>query len=681
MSRFPSLPAAPRALALLIIVAQALAAQAPGIRDTTEADSSRVFKLGEIEVVVARQNPSPIVADAIGVRDLRLYHRTDLAQGLGLIPGVSVSAVGPRNEAGVFVRGYDLRQVPLLVDGIPVYVPYDGYVDLGRFTTYDVGSLQVSKGASSVLLGPNALGGALNVVSRRPAAALELAGGTGLFTAGGREAWLNAGTRQSRWYVQGSGSYLTQDAFRLPDGFRPVTTEDGGNRQNSYRTDWRASAKLGLTPRATDEYALVVAWQDGEKGNPPYSGPDPAQLSRARFWRWPEWNKRSVSLLSQTALSERVVVKGRGYYDRFDNILDSYDDTTYTAQTRPFAFHSVYQDDTWGGSGQVSVTAQASHVIGLAVHAKLDRHQEHNRGEPVRTYRDRTLSVGIEDSWRVSRRVTLVPGVSYDHRRGLEADDFVGGQVLSADVSASGSLNPQLVALVDIGPGRLQASVSRKSRFPTIKDRYSYRLGSAIPNPDLTAERVTHLVLDYAATPIRGLSIRAAGYYSRIEDLISQVDSVATDSTGRPLFQLQNVGDARFVGFEVGVDLQPIHSTRMGTSYAWIDRRNLTNPDIHLLDVPKARFQVFGEVAPVRLVTVLARLEWNSSRFVTSQGFTVDPFTVVDARASVGPFGGATVEGGITNLFDREYYLANGFPDPGRTVFVGVRWSTAGALP
>ncbi len=35
------------------------------------------------------------------------------------------------------VRGYDVRQVPLYIDGIPVYVPYDGYVDFSRFTTAD----------------------------------------------------------------------------------------------------------------------------------------------------------------------------------------------------------------------------------------------------------------------------------------------------------------------------------------------------------------------------------------------------------------------------------------------------------------------------------------------------------------------------------------------------------------
>jgi len=62
----------------------------------------------------------------------------------------------------VSIRGFDSREVPLFIDGIPVYVPYDGYVDLGRFTTADLAAIQVAKGFSSVAYGANTLGGAIS---------------------------------------------------------------------------------------------------------------------------------------------------------------------------------------------------------------------------------------------------------------------------------------------------------------------------------------------------------------------------------------------------------------------------------------------------------------------------------------------------------------------------------------
>lgn len=81
----------------------------------------------------------------------------DVSRALNLLPGVTLTTSGPRNESMVSIRGFDLRQVPVYMDGIPVYVQYDGYVHLARFTTFDLSAVDISKGFSSVLYGPNSL--------------------------------------------------------------------------------------------------------------------------------------------------------------------------------------------------------------------------------------------------------------------------------------------------------------------------------------------------------------------------------------------------------------------------------------------------------------------------------------------------------------------------------------------
>lgn len=112
-----------------------------------------------------------------------------------------------RNELLVFLRGFDARQAPPFVDGVPVYVPYDGYVDFNRFGTQDLAGIQVVKGFSSIAYGPNALGGAINVVTRKPSRPFE--GDVSLGVADGQDqrAALNIGTRQGIWYAQ--AGYLT----------------------------------------------------------------------------------------------------------------------------------------------------------------------------------------------------------------------------------------------------------------------------------------------------------------------------------------------------------------------------------------------------------------------------------------------------------------------------------------
>jgi iron complex outermembrane receptor protein len=119
--------------------------------------------------------------------------RHDITEALSLMPDVSVGRTGMRNEAIVQVRGFDLRQIPLFVDGIPVYLPYEGTVDTGRFLTFSASEISVSRGFSPVSYGPNTLGGAINVVSRRPTRPVEAVARGGVFSGNGWKADCAAG--------------------------------------------------------------------------------------------------------------------------------------------------------------------------------------------------------------------------------------------------------------------------------------------------------------------------------------------------------------------------------------------------------------------------------------------------------------------------------------------------------
>jgi iron complex outermembrane receptor protein len=189
------------------------------------ADTSRVFNLGEVRVLGRRSLDS---ANTAASRQIEAFNRLDVGRALNLLPGVNLSAVGARNESMVYVRGFDLRQVPVFIDGIPVYVPYDGYVDLARFTTFDLAEINVAKGFSSVIYGPNTMGGAINLVSRRPQKRFDFDGRAGLLSGQGRRLNLNLGTNLGKFYLQGSASQLKQETFPLSAQFTPVTQEDGG---------------------------------------------------------------------------------------------------------------------------------------------------------------------------------------------------------------------------------------------------------------------------------------------------------------------------------------------------------------------------------------------------------------------------------------------------------------------
>ncbi len=118
-----------------------------------------VFSLGEVLVVGAEDSSNDGTTAQVTGAQAEQRGRATVADAAALAPGVTLTRIGGRNETAAYVRGFDTRQVPLFIDGIPVYVPYDGNVDMGRFNVFDMAEMSISKGYSPVIFGPNTLGG------------------------------------------------------------------------------------------------------------------------------------------------------------------------------------------------------------------------------------------------------------------------------------------------------------------------------------------------------------------------------------------------------------------------------------------------------------------------------------------------------------------------------------------
>jgi len=639
---------------------------------TALSDTSRVFQLGAIEVVALRRQAAAALEEQVAGPDLHRAGQVDYSQALARLPGLAISNGGQRNEGGLYLRGFDLRQVSLFVDGIPVYVPYDGFVDLHRFTTFDVSQITVSKGFSSVLYGPNAEGGAINVLSHRPTSPLEVSAGAGTFSGSGYQSDLSVGTRHTGWYAQAAGSYLHQQDFPLASGFNPVRVQPAGDRLNAKREDWKGSLKLGLTPNATDEYAVVVTTQHGEKGNPPYAGSQPGQS--ARYWRWPQWDKSDAYFISQTALGWGSLLKGRIYYDHFGNQLFAYDDSTYTTMKKRSSFKSYYDDPTVGSSLEWALPTGAGNTLRTTVHGKLDQHREHNAGEPVRKLEDLSLTYAGEDTWKVAGPLTAIAGASYSHRRTLTAQGYQNSRVVNLPTGSNTAWNGQLALLYDLGRGTVRGSVAQRTRFATMKDRYSYKMGTAIPNPDLKPENALHYELAYAGTPLAGWQTRVALFYSRISDLMQSVSDVAVVN-GVSVAQMRNVGNARCAGFELGFDATPLRVLSVGAAYSYVDRQNLDTPSIKQVGTPRNTFTSYLDVSPIRRCDLRGSVTAYGQRYATSTGLTLAPFATIELRGAVQLDRGTTLEAGVANLLDAEYQLDEGFPEPGRTYFTALKFT------
>ncbi|WP_159478345.1 TonB-dependent siderophore receptor [Dyadobacter sp. 3J3] len=631
-------------------------------------NTSRTFQLGE---VIISGISGKDTTNVLSYQRIEKFNRTDLSNALNILPGVSIANVGPRNESVVYVRGFDLRQVPVFIDGVPVYVPYDGYVDMGRFTTFDLAEINVSKGFASILYGANTMGGAINLVSRKPVSKFEINGRAGIYHGDGYRWNVNAGSRFGKFFYQVGALQLKQESFPLSADFKKRKYQQTDDRENSYRNDLKFSVKAGFTPNATDEYVIGYVNQKGEKGNPPYVGDD--SKITTRFWQWPKWNKQSLYFISNTAVGEKSKVKTRLYYDTFVNQLFSYDDTTYTKQTRPYAFQSFYDDYTFGGNAEYESRALAGNIFKLNVQYKRDVHREHDLGEPVQGYIDNTVSLGIENTYQITPALAVIPGVSFNMRNSDKAQEYnaITKEITNFEDSKNNAVNAQIGLFWDINTSHsLKGSVARKTRFATIKDRYSYRMGQAIPNPDLGAEAAVNFDLSYSGKIADKLSLQASVFNSNINDIIQQVDNV---QPGR--FQLQNAGKARFYGAEAGLDYRVISGLSVGSNYSFIKRKNKTNPAILFTNVPEHKIFAYVDYSFLKRANILASLEHNSDRYSTSYGTQAKSYTLVNAKASVKLYKSISAEAGMNNIFDVNYSLVEGFPEAGRNFFVNLVFS------
>ncbi|HKJ93292.1 MAG TPA: TonB-dependent receptor plug domain-containing protein, partial [Longimicrobiales bacterium] len=268
--------------------------------DSLPHDSS-VIAVGPIVVRVARPvattgGASAYVAQLDSMRTVEPV--ATMEQVLREMPLVQVRA-NSRGESMLALRGAGERQVAVLVDGVPLTLGWDHRTDLSVLPMTAARSITLVRGLSSVLHGPNVLGGVVEVGVARSAEPVDLPEPTrfmgsvdqlGGYTAGAVTAGiadLDAGTLKLR---AGAGYRSRPGVARshgLPD---PFTAGDTRLNSDMRHVDGFLAARyLGDDGRWA---SFSASGFDAARGVPPELHTD-----KPRFWRYPD-TRRAVAALS-----------------------------------------------------------------------------------------------------------------------------------------------------------------------------------------------------------------------------------------------------------------------------------------------------------------------------------------------------------------------------------------------
>jgi iron complex outermembrane receptor protein len=667
-------------LSRAIVASMTLLAGAVSAETPSAADS---FELGTVEIVGHRiAADAKVTTDVVKADMLAARHRDDLSEALDLIPGVAIQNTGQRRERTISMRGFTSRQLPLFIDGVPVYVPYDGNVDLSRFGVEYISEVVVSKGLASLLYGPNTLGGAVNVVSRKPTQPFELDARAQIeaddhFNTNANRVDASIGGNSGTFYGNLTGSYATSKGYRLPNDFVPVAAQPAGERLAASDRDSLVTAKLGYQD-PNNEVAVNYYRQVGSKYDPPYAGsylrtnarPDGVQV---RYWSWPYWIKESVYLVGRDAVSSQGTVRWRIFNDTFRNALNSFDDATFSTHSRPYAFYgSNYNDFSYGGNADFEWNWNAEHTTRIAGHFKNDVHRESQLAPPLPVVHLQipTYDVAIEHEWRPLPQLSLTPSYSYmaQPHRTVQVYNSNVKQYSPVDTDRSTANNGQLVATYQLQTGpSLFAGVSRKTRFPTIKERFSGGLGTVVPNPQLTPESAFHVEAGLEEKAVNW-GVKLSLFQSRLHDAIQSVSVAPNSCSAPPCTQLQNVGKQRNRGFELTGSYSPIDTLHLQAEMDLVQIVFLDNPSLKPQGAPENKYRVTGDWLMLPQLTFRMDAQHESARYSNSAGTRLaGSFTLMNAFLRYEPIRKLGIEVGVRNATDQLYAFEEGFFEPGRT--------------
>lgn len=624
-----------------------------------QEDTLKNYNLGEVIVTSTNSN----LVNSSSVVDVKLneinktdgYNATD---PLKYIPGLFITTTS-KNESRIYMRGYDQRQVTVFLDGVPIYEPYSGFVDLSNLPKSSIEKITVSKGMPSLAYGSNSMGGTVNFITKNNAdktITFEIESGAAHSTSLG----LSGGF--GKMFYSLNAGYSKSDGFNIPEIKSNYINEDGGKRNNSDYENIGGMLKIGINDFHNFNFAYSLMIVDNEKGVP-----TDAYTTMPRYWRYTEWRKTTNNLMFSSGIGFSFRFKGNVFYDTYKNVLDSYDDDSFTTQNRKYAFHSTYDDHSFGINLLNDIEALHFGLTRISLSWKKDVHKEEgNYNEGFSSYEASLFSGGIEQDININENLTAVAAVGYDLLTPIYSNDI---DLRNPSYSINGFLGLSYKVNDNVS---LHVNTSKKNRFPTLKEFYSQTAGRDIANPNLNVEQSinSELGVNYKASS----SIFLSGniFYSSIDELINLV--IVEDG----LRQYQNIGKAEMKGAEIGFNLN-LDNFSMNLAYTYLSAKNISDdvksdvleyrPEHVLAFIPNYSFS-FGTELRAELFFVGNKygVDADSREFIK-----MDNYLLTNIRVSHTILDNYTLYVRVNNLANIYYETERGFPQPGRELFVGLK--------
>ena len=501
------------------------------------AEDETVYKLGTVVVEETSGVKDIAITNTVTAKEILAMGANNVAEALKFTPGVHFSYKN-RGYQPVIMQGIGQDKILLLIDGLPV-VPGGGELDLNSIPASIISKIEVIKGTSSVLYGPNTLGGVINIVTKQ-----GVQGTHGSIRA---EIGENGYNHESGSISYGEDKFsgilmadhTSRDSYELSDDFEPklpeyAAVEDGGNRQNSQFESINLWSRMGYKHDENTElyfngFSFLV-----DREVPPNT-----ETTRPFMRKVNDYQVLGASITGKKTIDNWLTFRGVTFVQKRSQTIEEYNDVALTDPKQDLPDESyIFGLDIFS-----DMRLADWNTLSFGTHLKSEDLEEETEpvGGPFTSQEAKayTISFALEDTVRFGA-FTAVTGISYNSRKlhDVEASDGNTG-----DGSWKDTFDPMIGISYTFSDGtRMYSSIAKKTVFPAISSTWDDVSATVY---DLDPEKDEVVTLGLTRTFFDKLDASIAGFHHDISDKLAS-DPNAPANVNIPI----NAGTLRIYGFE-----------------------------------------------------------------------------------------------------------------------------------
>ncbi|SEK76498.1 TonB-dependent receptor [Parapedobacter koreensis] len=493
--------------------------------------------------------------------------------GVAIVNNIS----GGSRSVGVQLQGFSSEYVMVLIDGQPMVGRNSGNFDLSRISVSNIERIEIVKGASSCLFGSEALGGAINIITRYGAVQPQASTSVSYGSLNIVDATVDgeAPFHHQRGSATVSANYYRTDGFNTNPYLSSGATSapyDNYGIQGRVRYRLTKNSTIGTSVR----YGLRKSYMPKDWGD-----------------GWVSGDSQDEQDLNLSASFDHTFRSGLRSMSRYYFTRYTSDMSVLWEQQQSVASSEVFGQSLHRFEQQFALSIPDA-GIGLTggLGGSLEKLDEQALGD----IRHMATTFGyVQGDWQVSKRFSALGGLRYDYTQyyGGRLNPSLGVQyqidrrlLLKAGVGTGFKApdfrmrylvfyNPAANYLV-IGNDLLGKTLQQLQDNGQISELRQYIVDQL--NQNLQAERNTSWNAGLVWNPSSWVKVEGGVFYHQLRNQINAV-LVATGTAVGQIYSYQNLSRATNKGAEATINLTPVEGLDISVGYQYLISRDLSVVD------------------------------------------------------------------------------------------------------